>query len=61
VRWQLTADDLLAEVKALGGNGGVIVVTAAGEIVQAFSTAGMNRGKASAEGRSVALYGDEER
>jgi beta-aspartyl-peptidase (threonine type) len=55
------ADDVLAEVKALGGNGGVIVVTVAGEIVQAFNTAGMNRGKASAEGRSVALYGDEER
>jgi beta-aspartyl-peptidase (threonine type) len=55
------ADDVLAEVKALGGNGGVIVVTVAGEIVQAFNTAGMNRGKASAESRSIALYGDEDR
>lgn len=55
------ADDVLAEVKALGGDGGVIVVTPKGEIVQAFNTAGMNRGRASAAGRSVALYGDEER
>jgi beta-aspartyl-peptidase (threonine type) len=55
------ADEVLAEVKALGGDGGVIVATAAGEIVQAFNTAGMNRGKASKLGRSVALYGDEER
>lgn len=55
------ADTVLAEVKALGGDGGVIVVTPQGEIVQAFNTAGMNRGKASADGRSVALYGDEER
>jgi L-asparaginase / beta-aspartyl-peptidase len=55
------ADAVLAEVEALGGKGGVIVVTPAGEIVQAFNTSGMNRGKASAEGRSVALYGDEER
>jgi beta-aspartyl-peptidase (threonine type) len=55
------AEDVLAEVKALGGDGGVIVVTSKGEIVQAFNTAGMNRGKASKAGRSVALYGDEER
>lgn len=55
------ADAVLAEVKALGGDGGVIVVTPKGEIVQAFNTPGMNRGKASAEGRSVALYGDEAR
>jgi beta-aspartyl-peptidase (threonine type) len=55
------AEAVLAEVKALGGDGGVIVVTAKGEIVQAFNTAGMNRGKASKAGRSVALYGDEER
>lgn len=55
------ADDVLAEVEALGGKGGVIVVTRDGEIVQAFNTAGMNRGKADKAGRSVALYGDEER
>jgi beta-aspartyl-peptidase (threonine type) len=55
------ADAVLAEVETLGGRGGVIVVTPAGEIVQAFNTPGMNRGKASAEGCSVALYGDEER
>jgi beta-aspartyl-peptidase (threonine type) len=55
------ADAVLAEVEALGGRGGVIVVTPAGEIVQAFNTEGMNRGRASADGRSVALYGDEER
>jgi beta-aspartyl-peptidase (threonine type) len=52
---------VLDEIKALGGSGGVIVVTPRGEMVQAFNTPGMYRGKASAAGRSTALYGDEAR
>ena len=53
---QKAADDVLAEVKALGGDGGVIVVTPKGDMAYSFNTAGMYRGKASPAGRSVALY-----
>ena len=53
---QAAADAVLAEVKALGGDGGVIVVSPKGEMLYSFNTPGMYRGKASAEGRSVALY-----
>ena len=58
---QQAADSVMAEVKALGGDGGVIVVTPKGEMVYSFNTPGMYRGKASKDGRSVALYseGDE--
>lgn len=54
--------DVLAEVKQLGGTGGVIVVTAAGGAYWGFNTPGMYRAKATSAGvRSVAVYGDEER
>ncbi len=58
---QAAADAVMAEVKALGGDGGVIVVTPKGERVYSFNTAGMYRGMADKGGRSVALYADEER
>jgi beta-aspartyl-peptidase (threonine type) len=48
-----------ADVGALGGTGGVIVVTAAGEAALSFNAAGMYRGIASADGRRVAIYGDD--
>jgi L-asparaginase / beta-aspartyl-peptidase len=53
------ADAVMAEVKELGGSGGVIVVTPGGEATWSFNTPGMYRGKASAEGRTVAIFGDE--
>ena len=56
---QQAADIVMAEVKALGGSGGVIVVTPSGEGIYSFNTAGMYRGEASPTGRSVAIYGDE--
>jgi L-asparaginase / beta-aspartyl-peptidase len=56
---QAAADAVMAEVEALGGTGGVIVVTPRGEAVYSFNTPGMYRGQASAEGRSVGIYGDE--
>jgi beta-aspartyl-peptidase (threonine type) len=56
---QATADAVMADVRALGGTGGVIVVTPKGEGVWSFNTPGMYRGEASPDGRSVALYGDE--
>ena len=52
------ADEVMAEVKALGGDGGVILVTPEGEMVYAFNTPGMYRGKADSRGRSTALYSD---
>ncbi len=55
------AADVLAEVKALGGSGGVIVATPQGVGTWSFNTAGMYRGSASsAGGRRVAIYGDDE-
>jgi beta-aspartyl-peptidase (threonine type) len=56
---QQAADTVMAEVKALGGTGGVIVVTPRGEGVCSFTSPGMYRAQASAEGRSVKIYGDE--
>ena len=55
------ADTVMEEVKAIGGSGGVIVVTPKGEMVYSFNSAGMHRGKADASGRKVAIFGDEER
>ncbi len=55
------ATGVLDEVKALGGSGGVIVATPAGVGTWSFNTAGMYRGRASADGtRQVAIYGDDE-
>ena len=56
---QAIADAVMAEVGDLGGAGGIILVTPWGEGIYSFTTAGMYRGEASAEGRSVGIYGDE--
>lgn len=53
------ADAVMAEVRALGGTGGVIVVSPQGEALWSFTTPGMYRGKASATERTVAIFGDE--
>jgi len=53
------ADTVMAEVKALGGTGGVIVAGADGEAVWRFTTPGMYRGRATDDGREIAIYGDE--
>ena len=53
------ADKAIAEVAALGGSGGVILVTPDGQGAYAFNTPGMYRGMAGPEGRSVGIYGDE--
>jgi L-asparaginase / beta-aspartyl-peptidase len=50
---------VMAEVKALGGDGGVIVTGPKGETVFSFNTPGMYRGRASSNGdRAVAFYGE---
>ncbi|MDB5698644.1 MAG: iaaA [Alphaproteobacteria bacterium] len=56
---QAAADAVIADVGELGGSGGVIVVTPAGDTVYSFNTPGMYRGTASANGREVAIFRDE--
>ncbi|EZP49324.1 isoaspartyl peptidase/L-asparaginase family protein [Sphingomonas sp. RIT328] len=57
---QAAADAVMAEVRALGGTGGVIVTAPGGEVVWSFTTPGMYRARATAAGlREVAVYGDE--
>jgi beta-aspartyl-peptidase (threonine type) len=56
---QAAADAVMGEVGALGGAGGVIVVTLAGEAIFSFTTPGMYRGEASPAGHTTALYRDE--
>ena len=53
------ADAALGQVEAMGGTGGVIVVTPAGDHAVTFNSEGMYRGIATAEGLTVAIYGDE--
>ena len=58
---QVAADTVMAEVKALGGTGGVIVADARGGAAWSFTTASLYRGRADADGdRTVALYDDED-
>ncbi|MEM6828410.1 MAG: isoaspartyl peptidase/L-asparaginase [Pseudomonadota bacterium] len=55
---QLVADAVMAEVKDLGGDGGVILVTPEGHALFSFNTSGMYRGRANSEGLSeVAIFG----
>ncbi len=54
------ATEVMAEVKALGGEGGVIVLTPDGQLGWSFNTSGMYRGGRDSTGREVvAIYGDE--
>ncbi len=57
---QRIADSVMAEVGALGGEGGVIVVSPSGEAVFSFDTPGMYRGRATSEGvNEVAIFAGE--
>jgi beta-aspartyl-peptidase (threonine type) len=53
------ADVVLRQVPALGGDGGVVAIDAAGRVAAPFNTAGMSRGYIGPEGRWVRLFGDE--
>ena len=51
----------MAEVKELGGDGGVILVTPEGHALFSFNTTGMYRGRADSTGlNEVAIFGGEE-
>ena len=57
---QSATEAVLAEVRALGGTGGAIVVAPDGGMAWSFTTPGMYRGTASAKGaRSIAIYASE--
>ncbi|MEM7703215.1 MAG: isoaspartyl peptidase/L-asparaginase [Pseudomonadota bacterium] len=58
---QRVADDVMSEVKDLGGDGGVILVTPEGHALFSFNTSGMYRGRATSEGlNEVAIFGGED-
>ena len=56
---QEAAAHAIAEVERLGGSGGIIFVSAAGEAGWVFNSKGMYRAKASRAGRMIAIYGNE--
>jgi len=55
---QEALDAVLADIVALGGNGGLIAVSPSGEAAWGFTTPGMYRGVAGPGGREVAIYSD---
>jgi beta-aspartyl-peptidase (threonine type) len=56
---QQALDGVLADIAALGGTGGLIAVAPSGEYAWGFTTPAMYRGVADANGRRVAVYGDD--
>ncbi len=57
---QHALDETLADIRSLGGTGGLIAVSPAGEMAWGFTTPGMYRGRADESGRTVALYSEDE-
>ncbi|KLE36051.1 asparaginase [Aurantiacibacter luteus] len=56
---QAAADQLIVEVGEMGGDGGVIVVSATGETAFSFNTSGMYRGRADSIGlNEIAIFTD---
>ena len=58
---QTALDGVLAEIKALGGVGGLIAVAPSGDAAWGFTTPAMYRGDADAGGSRVAVYADEDK
>jgi beta-aspartyl-peptidase (threonine type) len=56
---QEALDGVLAEIRTLGGTGGLIAVSPSGEAAWGFTTPGMYRGMAGPDGRSVGIYDEE--
>jgi beta-aspartyl-peptidase (threonine type) len=55
---QEALDAVLADVRSLGGNGGLIAVAPSGESAWGFTTPGMYRAVAGPEGREVRIYAE---
>ena len=51
---------MLADIRTLGGKGGLIAVASDGEAAWGFTTPAMHRGMADASGRMVAIYADDD-
>jgi len=58
---QQALDAVLADVKELGGTGGLIAVGPTGEAAWGFMTPGMYRGVTGPDGREVAIYAEPSR
>ena len=56
---QEALDAVLAEIVALGGNGGLIAVSPSGEATWGFTTPGMYRAMAGPDERQIAIYDEE--
>ncbi|MEL6877457.1 MAG: isoaspartyl peptidase/L-asparaginase [Pseudomonadota bacterium] len=57
---QEEADAVMSEVKELGGDGGIILVTPEGHALYSFNTSGMYRGRANSDGiNEVAIFKGE--
>jgi beta-aspartyl-peptidase (threonine type) len=56
---QQAVDETLADIREMGGTGGLIAVARSGEAAWGFTTSGMYRGVAGPDGRTVAVYKDE--
>ena len=52
-------DETLADIRELGGTGGLIAVAPSGEAAWGFTTSGMYRGLAGPDRRRIAVYKDE--
>ena len=57
---QQALDAVLAEIKGLGGKGGLIAIAPSGEAAWGFTTPAMYRGLADANGRRVAVYAEDD-
>jgi len=57
---QHALDETLADIRSLGGTGGLIAVAPTGEMAWGFTTPGMYRGRADSSGRTVSLYSEDE-
>jgi len=57
---QQAVDSVLADIRELGGKGGLIAVGPNGDAAWGFTTPAMYRGVAGANGRTVAIYADED-
>ena len=57
---QQALDAVLADIRALGGKGGLIAVAPNGDAAWGFTTPSMHRGMADASGRTVAIYANED-
>lgn len=53
-------DAVLADIRALGGKGGLIAVAPGGDVAWGFTTPAMYRGLADEHSQVVAIYADEE-